>query len=274
MNKFENLQNFKKRINLNVYSEQNYLLNNEPNIFIANHNCLMDIFYLPAAIDLPTVNLISPRLIYKREIKSRYEMVNNLIYSMPIEAHGGINYTNICLDKAVKLLKSNISLIIFPEGAYIEPSKKIYRGRTGAARILYNSINDKVKPNFIPVAIEIVSNDLDLDCYQMPEYSVNIYILSAIDYEKYYHMYMNSTNFNRQNIALHGVMDEAMEKIAKRLNKMYSLTYIELFKKSNVIFEDGTIVDVKEAQKSYYLNLYEEELNKRLDTIISTLSFI
>ena len=82
------LNNFNKRINLNVYGIENYPKNG-PNIFIANHNCLMDIFYLPAALPNATVNLISSRLIYKNE-NLRKELVKNLLYSMPIEAHGGM----------------------------------------------------------------------------------------------------------------------------------------------------------------------------------------
>ena len=86
--------------------------NKIPSIIISNHNCLMDIFYLPLVLNNEIVSLISPRLIYKK-IENRQETVNKYLYAMPIEAHGGKTYSNICINKATELLNNNISLNIF-----------------------------------------------------------------------------------------------------------------------------------------------------------------
>ena len=61
----------------------------------------------------------------------------------------------MCLEYSAKLLKDGHILSIFPEGAYIEDDGNIYKGRTGAARILFSSIGDEFKPSIIPVAIKI-----------------------------------------------------------------------------------------------------------------------
>lgn len=82
------------------------------------------------------ISLISSRLIYKRDIK-RQEVVNKYLYSMPIEAHGGKEYAN--LESAASLLSNGYNLNIFPEGAYIDDKEHVYKGRTGASRILFRA---------------------------------------------------------------------------------------------------------------------------------------
>ena len=261
MKKKIELNNLKKRITLNVYGIENYPKDG-PNIFIANHNCLMDIFYLPAALPNATVNLISSRLVYKNK-KERKELVNNLLYSMPIEAHGGSTYSKMCLDYAEKFLYENIDLTIFPEGAYIEPSEYVYKGHTGIARILFNVREKGLHPNFIPVAIEIINGNSDLDCYISNNEIVNVYILEPVDYEKYYLDYVNSTNEITKNIAFHAVVDAGMMSIAKALNKTFCNEYIELWPRNDVVFPDGNTIETSIAQEKYYIDLYENELKNR-----------
>lgn len=266
--KKEALNALKVRSNINVFGLEN-LATDEPIIFVANHNCLMDIFYLPASLPIPTVSLISSRLIYK-PVEIRKAMVDNLLYSMPIEAHGGTSYSNMCLEKALELLKHNISVNIFPEGAYIEPSNQIFKGHTGAARILYNAKLNGINAKIVPVAIEIISPKLDLDGYDTTSDIVNIYILQEIDYSNYYKDYTTSKTKEEKNIALHSIINDSMKSIAKALNKTYNDNYIELWPKKNVMFENGSTVKVGDAQSSHYLLLYEKELDKRLHDILKS----
>lgn len=266
--KKEALNNLEKRSNINVFGAEN-LTTDEPVIFVANHNCLMDIFYLPASLPIATVSLISSRLIYK-PIEERKAIVNKLLHSMPIEAHGGPKYSSMCLNKSLELLKKNISINIFPEGAYIEPSDKIFKGRTGAARILYNSKSSGLNLKIIPVAIQIISENLNLDSYNTINDTVNVYILPEIDYSTYYKSYITSTNKEKMNIALHSVIDDSMKAIAKTLNKTYCDEYIELWSKKNVMFKDDSTVNVDDAQAKHYLSLYEKELDKRLNSILKS----
>lgn len=265
--KKNNLSDFQNRINLHVYGLEN-LPKHGPSIFIANHNCLMDIFYLPAALPNLSVNLISPRLIYKPNLP-RQKIINDLLYSMPLEAHGGREYSQICLDKATSILCENIDLTIFPEGAYLSPSNYIYKGRTGAARILYNAKNNGIFPNLVPVAIKIINNNLDLDSYSEQNDIVNVYILPPINYNKFYLDYINTTSFSVKNNALHNVIKECMQNIAYTLNKIYCDKYIQLIPKNNVIFRDGTTINVDLAQNDYYINLYNKELTARKNKILN-----
>ncbi len=261
------LKNLRNRMNLNVFGKQNYT-NGVPTIFIANHNCLMDIFYLPAALKNMSVSLISSRLIYKPN-KPRQNLVNNSLYAMPIEAHGGAKYSDLCLKYAEKMLYKNIDLSIFPEGAYIDPNKFIYRGHTGAARILFNARINGIKPQIIPVAIKIISDDYsNLDNYMPNNDIVNVYILEPIDYTKYFLSYVNSKDVKTKNMALHNVVDEGMKAIADVLNKEYLSKYIELFPKNNVIFQDGSKVDSSIAQSKFYIDLYEQQLQEREKNLV------
>lgn len=261
------LKNLRNRIKLNVFGKQNYI-KEKPTIFIANHNCLMDIFYLPAALPNACVSLISSRLIYKPD-KLRQTLVNDSLYAMPIEAHGGAKYSNLCLKYAENLLYRNMNLTIFPEGAYIEPSKYVYRGHTGAARILFNARKNGILPQIIPVAIEIISDDYsNLDNYIPNNDIVNVYFLDPIDYNKYFLSYINSKDTKVKNMALHNVVDDCMKAIANALNKDYLNQYIELFPKNNVIFQDGLKVDTTVAQSEFYIDLYEKQLQKREKSLL------
>ncbi len=270
-NQKNELLEFKKRINLQVFGLENIPKTN-PSIYIANHNCLMDIFYLAAAIPKPTVSLISPRLIYAPKFP-RKQIVNDLLYSMPLEAHGGIKYANICLEQATSILCKNIDISIFPEGAYLEPSNFIYKGRTGAARILFDAKSNGISPNLVPVAIEVKNNNLNLDNYFVCDDIVKIFILPKIDYFSSFSKYLNSFSFEDKNKAFHQIVDKGMKNIAIALNKEYVDEYIELYPKNNVMFSDGTTIDYDIAQNSHYTSIYTNQLELRKNNIVSKLIY-
>ena len=144
------INELRNQINLQIQNKENYP-NDAPSIIITNHNQLMDIFYVPAAINDYIVSLISARLVYKND-KKRLEMVNNYLNAFPIEAHGGPVYSGLCLKYAEEILENNIRLNIFPEGAYIDDKENVYRGRTGAARILFNQLQKGKQVYFLPLA--------------------------------------------------------------------------------------------------------------------------
>ena len=144
--KLEELKELRDQLNISINGLNNYQVG-EPNLIICNHNCLMDIFYLPSVLPEETVSLVSARLMYKKD-PERKKMVNRYLNAMPIEAHGGRLYSSLCLKYATELLCNNISLNIFPEGAYV-PENIIYRGRTGASRILFYARKNGIKPNLI-----------------------------------------------------------------------------------------------------------------------------
>lgn len=221
----------------------------------------MDIFYLPMSIDIPIVDMISARLIYKK-VFDRQKMVNDYLYSMPIEAHGGKVYSDMCLDSGVSLLNSGISLGIFPEGAYLS-GNNIYRGRTGASRLLFGAMDKGIAVNLVPVGINI-SGGYDLDSYCFDERMVSVNILPSVACSNWYDMFKEGSSFHDRNDALHAPIDICMKNIADALNRPYVDEYIELYPKGNVIFSSGTTVLTGLAQCSEFVNEYEMELSNRV----------
>lgn len=266
-NKLEKLKKLKSNL-IKIKGLENINTKN-PSIIISNHNCLMDIFYLPMILNNEIVSLISSRLIYKK-VEKRQKLIDKYLYAMPIEAHGGKIYSDICINNATDLLNQNISLNIFPEGAYINDQTVVHRGRTGAARILFDAYTNNIKVNLIPAAINI-KNIKDLDSYEFKNKEVEITLLSPINYENAYDKFVNSNNMNIKNEALHQVTDEGMKSIAETLNRRYKNEYIELYKKGNVIFEDGNTIETEQAQNEIYINKYKKELLDRQKNIIKQL---
>lgn len=188
-------------------------------------------------------------------------LVNRYLHAMPIEAHGGNKYANICLIQTIKFLQHGKGVNIFPEGAYV-PDKKIFRGHTGASRLVFEAKKLGSKINLVPISIK-VSKDGDLDDYNKKGDNVEVTVLPAIDYEEIYYNYRYAITKEEKNELLHQPIDMAMKCIANNLGMPYVNNYIELRRKGNVMFEDGSVVDVNTAQEEEYINRYNHELNDR-----------
>ncbi len=263
----EKFKELRKRTLIKTHGVNN-IPHNVPCIFCANHTCLMDIFYLPSVLSDNSVSLISPRLIYKN-VYPRKEVVENLLVSMPIEAHGGREYARLCIEYASRLISNNFNVVIFPEGAYIEPSNNIYKGRTGAARILINSVfKYDVLPCLIPVGINVSQKNLNLDTYIPDGSTVDIYFQPPIIIEELLEKYKSASIVSEKNIVLHEIVDNCMRSIASVLNRNYIDKYIPLTPKGNVIFKDGSTVDTQNAQEKFYIDKYELELKERYEMIL------
>ena len=266
--KLEELRKIRNSINMTVTFEEeiNY---KATNLFVANHNLLKDIFYLPMATDCDMVSMISPRLLYKNDLP-RKDVVNKYLYGLPIEAHGGPNYANMCLNMGSALLQTGISVGIFPEGAYIEEDE-IHKGRTGAVRMLFSSLDINPEINLIPVAISTTKEKDHLDDFNFDSDFVEVKVLKPIEYMQAYKMYLKTNDRDERNFYLHQVTDEAMRNIASSINKTYIDKYIELFKKNNVMFGDGQVVSTDIAGNLEYLNLYYSEISNQTDNYIKIL---
>lgn len=266
--KIEELKKLRNSINL-VVNGKPEIIKESPTIVICNHNCLKDIFYLPMSLseEDKIISLISSRLIYKRDIK-RQEIVNRYLYSMPIEAHGGKEYANLCLDSAANLLSNGYNLNIFPEGAYIDDKEHVYKGRTGAARILFSAKENGINPNIIPISIDVSQTEADLDSYNLNgNDKVVVNVLDPIDYTDTYYDYKNSSSFEEKNANLHKIVDIGMRSIAESLNREYVDSYIELCPKKNVIFENGEKIDTDIARKKQYYIVYKRGLENRCKSL-------
>lgn len=253
--KLEKLKELRNDLNMVVSFEEE--LNHEyTNLFVANHNLLKDIVYLPMALDCDIVSMISPRLLYKNDL-NRQKFVNKYLYGLPVEAHGGAKYVDICLRMGSILLQNGVSIGIFPEGAYIEENE-IHKGRTGAVRMLFSALENNSKINLVPVAIDVKKDKLDE--YSFSKDKVDVKVLKPIDYTSEYNIYSKTNDRDERNLCLHSVIDKAMNNISVSICKPYIDTYIELFKKNNVMFSNGGIVATEDAQRPQYLELYEKDI--------------
>lgn len=269
MSKYEELKKLKEQLNIVIDGVENYPTDG-PSVVIANHNCLMDIFYLPLSLPEQSVSLISSRLLYKKELE-RQQTVNRYLDAFPIEAHGGKAYSKLCLKYAVEILKNNISLNIFPEGAYVEENI-VYRGRTGASRILFEGKRNGVNPNLVPVAIKVINDNLDMDSFTPSlDNRVEVSIMKPIDYEEYYEKFYTTDDDLQRNLALHYPIDLSMIGISQIIGKDYVNEYIKLRPRETMILPCGEQIPISEAIQSEYISSYEEELSKLSKKLIKTL---
>jgi len=266
--KLEKLRKIREEINIEVNGLE-HCDNKGVNIYISNHNCLKDIFYVPMALDKDIVSLISSRLIYKN-VEERKRLVHSCLHTLPIEAHGGKIYSDMCLDYATRIVQSGIDINIFPEGAYIEEDI-IHRGRTGAARILFNAVAAKADVNLIPVAIAVDKTSMDLDSYIFGEDNVSVSFLPPIEYMDDFENYMTYESQEKKKESLHNVIDTSFRNIAQVLGKPYDNSYIELFQKKNVIYSSGIVLSTEEAQQACNIALYKDSLQKESTEIIKQL---
>ena len=255
MDKLERLKMLRDSANIKIHGMENYPTNST-NLIITNHTCLMDIFYIPMILDCEIVSAISARVMFKNDT-NRKITINSLLNPIPIEAHGDTFYRELCVDNAANVLSNGISVNIFPEGVYITDKNKVYRGRTGGVRMLFNALKNNPNINLVPISIRYNNKINDIDSYNFDFNDVDIYILKPIDYYKFYEIYMNTEDYNIRNFCLHCVTDCAMLSIAQSLNQEYSSSYFELDKK-NMILPNGNTISDSECTNPYIQNLYKD----------------
>lgn len=260
MSKIIELNKLRNEISLEVNGVEN-IPKDYPSVIISNHNRLLDIFYLPLAFDREIISLVSARLVYKKDL-DRLEQLNKYLNAFPIEAHGGSKYAELGLFNSSKFLEEGLDVSIFPEGAYIDDTKHVYKGRTGAARILFQSIESIGFAYLLPVSIDVKSNS-DLDNY-IPSFEdeVTININEPIIPDPFYKNFINTNSKEEQNQILHEIIDEGMKEIASSLGREYVDEYIELRPKGNVIFSNGQTILTEEAQSDTLIKKYNKDLKK------------
>lgn len=267
--KYQKLQELKERLNFIVEGLENYPIDDRPIYYIANHSCLMDIFYLSMAVPNNQVMVVSNRIVYK-PIKEKQETVNKYLYTLPLEPTGK-KYANITIEAASRILASGIDLSIFPEGVYNDRTA-ITRGRTGMARILFESCRKGVMPYLIPIAIDVDTKDSNLDRYKVCEDdNVEVKILEPIDYEYLVYDYLQSNNSEERNAILHEVTDIGMQSIADALNITFTREYKPAIPKDNIMFQDGTTISLDKADLEENINRFAEEINNRTQNLIRVL---
>ena len=268
--KLEQLKHLKEQLNIDIEGINNYP-KDKKTLIVANHNCLMDIFYLPMAIPIEHISVVSSRLVFKKE-EERQEVVNKYLHTMPLEANGGIKYANIWLDYITKILTGGgINLNIFPEGGYFPGKKAVYRGKTGASRILFQLRSMGIDVSLVPVAIDIIEHIDLIDCYQGKNNKVKVKVLEPVSYEQELDQFLNTNKKEEKNDALHTVIDRSMQSIANAINVPYINRYMDYVIKNNIILPNGVYVNNPESQNEKYLKMYDEHLKERVKMLYKKL---
>lgn len=224
-----------------------------PNVFVANHACIRDIFAIPASLPEDCDVVISSRLAYKNssvDAAVRRLVIENALHTIPLEVHGGKEYLEVGLKMAKQALLDGRSLLIFPEGAYTGDAQ-VTKGRTGASRILFEASIGGVKPNLLPVGIHYEPWPTDLDAYIPQDEQIDITLCDPIDYTKAYQKYTTSTDHESRRRALRVPIDMAMQAIAEATNLPYIDKPIELWPRKTMILESGEEVPIPGRQTAY-----------------------
>jgi AMP-dependent synthetase/ligase len=217
-----------------------------PNVFVANHACMRDIFAIPASLPEDCDVVISSRLAYKNssvDTAVRRLVIENALHTIPLEVHGGKEYLKTGLEMARRALLDGHSLLIFPEGAYTGDAQ-VTKGRTGASRILFDANIGGVEPNLLPIGIRYEPWPTDLDAYMPQDEQIRVTLGDPIDYTAAYRDYAASTDRESRRQALRAPIDMAMRAIAEATNLPYIDEPIELWPRKTMILESGEEVPI------------------------------
>ena len=217
-----------------------------PNVFVANHACMRDIFAIPASLPEDCDVVISSRLAYKNssvDTAVRRLVIENALHTIPLEVHGGKEYLKAGLEMARRALLDGRSLLIFPEGAYTGDAQ-VTKGRTGASRILFDANVGGVEPNLLPIGIRYEPWPTNLDVYMPQDEQIHVTLGDPIDYTAAYRDYAASTDRESRRQALRAPIDMAMRAIAEATNLPYIDEPIELWPRKTMILESGEEVPI------------------------------
>lgn len=196
------------------------------NIFLANHQCILDVFLIPFILKRPCISLVSTNSLFGTNEK-RKRKLNDLLYPFPVETRADKKYINKCLSGAIKLLQEKKDLVIFPQGVF-DNKTTISKARTGAARILFNALEKDatLNINIIPISIKMYTNNINPQSSEVEkDYSCTVNILSSFNYKTYYNAYKSSAFLEKRNEIMHKFMDDVMLLIAKDLKVPFTNTY-------------------------------------------------
>lgn len=131
MKKIDYLNKFMNKYNYNI--KTNGYNSNKVTIFITNHTCIRESFFIAKVLNNKVVFTASSNSVYKKAYKEK--IMNNSLYLLPLELYGNKRYIEIYLDKLLDLLKEKINILFYPEGVYTRDGN-INRGHTGVSRLI------------------------------------------------------------------------------------------------------------------------------------------
>lgn len=261
---------FKNHINdIHINGLEN-IPNTGANIFIVNHNCLLDVYLIAHVLNVPCISMVSSNSLFGSN-EERKQKLNDMLYPYPIETRANNYYKDIIFKGAAKLLEHKKNIIIFPQGVFDNPCK-ISRARTGIVRILFNALDSKKeKYNIIPVALSV--SNINMNNIQSStvwdDFAATVSILPPFDYNNYYDNYKNSVSLEDKKIVLHNLMGSIMKKIATSLNYEYVDEYISLYDMDGFWFPNGEFVLFEKSENELLYNKYRKMINSIVNNYCS-----
>lgn len=188
-----------------------------PAIIAGNHNHFMDSIFVPLLAPRPVVYLAKKDYFTGRGLKGTvtrwFFKLNN---QLPMDRAGGSG-SQASLESGLKVLREGNSLGIYPEGTR-SPDGKLYRGRTGVARLVLES-----GAPVIPVAI-IGTDKIQPPGRLIPKFRrVGIVFGSSMDFSKY-------EGLPNDRFLLRSVTDEIMYEIMRLSGQEYVDKYASTVK--------------------------------------------
>ncbi len=183
-----------------------------PAILAGNHLSFMDSLFTPLVAPRPVVYLAKQDYFNGRGIKGRltrwFFLATN---QLPMDRSGG-SASEASLNAGLKVLGSGNLLGIYPEGTR-SPDGKLYRGRTGVARLVVEA-----QVPVIPVAI-VGSDKIQPQGRLIPRLRrVGIIVGEPLDFSKY-------TEMSEDRFLLRSITDEIMYEILRLSGQQYVDSY-------------------------------------------------
>ena len=217
-----------------------------PSLIVANHTSLLDIFAVPYVLSEACQVVMSSRLMWKRdteEHKARRRLIEQTLYGIPLEVHGGRDRVEVGLDMAVRAIQDGWSVLVFPGGAYTG-EHRVTKGRTGASRVLLAARDCGVDVDLLPVGI---SRDVamdDLDSLTPNDKPIDVTIGAPIEYETDYEVFKNTNDSTQKRRVLQHVVDIAMRETANLAGLPYVDERISLRPRHTIVLENGEEIPV------------------------------
>ena len=249
--------------NLSIYG--NNIKDDNPTIFIANHTCIRDVFYILKAINKKTIVLTSSNSVYKQAPKE--DFMKKHLYMLPIEIYGDSRYTNLIIEKSIYLLSKKQNIIIFPEGVY-SIDKNINRAHTVASRIILKALENDIDVHLIPISIKIIGEEKDKASINFDNEQCFVHILPEIETKEYLEKYQKANTREERNKIFHELMDNTMYSIANDLNVNYRTNYRPYVKKEQIFTLNGKRQDINILKTDNYYKKYKIDLESRLQNIV------
>lgn len=192
-----------------------------PVILASNHLSVIDSFLLPSVIKRRVNFLAKSEYFTGKGVKGA--LVRTFFTStgmLPIDRSGG-KASEASLQTGLEVLENDGCLGIYPEGTR-SPDARLYRGRTGIARMILECSKNVV---VVPVVMVDTEKVMPIGAKRPKPGKTSVKIGAPIDFSRY--RGMESSRF-----VLRAVTDEIMSEISEMSDQVYADVYASKLRKA------------------------------------------